>query len=68
MSKDVIDFLLPVMLVSWFGWMIYSVMRGRSSRKIADENTQAIRENTELLRELVTINRKLLEQKELTGA
>jgi hypothetical protein len=60
MNTDPIALLLPVMFVALCVWMVYTVHRGRRSIRTGDENTQAVRENSELLRELIALNRQIL--------
>jgi len=75
MAQTVFHILVACLIGLAAVYLFVCILRMRSAPKqqaemqrMADENTAAIRENTELLRELVAINRTLLEQKEPTGA
>jgi hypothetical protein len=56
-------------------YVFFQIRRTRSApkaqelaRELRDANTEALRENSELLRELIAINRKLLERQERQDA
>jgi hypothetical protein len=63
--------ILTYLLIALFAvYIIYCVMRMRAApamqrelKAVGEENTAAIRENSQLLRELVALNRQILDRK-----
>jgi hypothetical protein len=75
MRPDVFELIGYGSLVLLMLYMAFYVWRARrmpktraGSQTSIDDNTAAIRENSELLRELIAINRKLLDSKERPDA
>lgn len=60
---------LLVLYVLFFIWRARSKPKAQArATDIRDAHTEALRENSELLRELIAINRKLLEKQERQDA
>jgi hypothetical protein len=59
---------LLVLYILFFVWRARSKPKAKASAPPHDAHTEALRENSELLRELIAINRKLLEKQERQDA
>ena len=59
---------LLILYVLFFVWRARSRPKAKPSVAPSDAHTEALRENSELLRELIAINRKLLEKQERQDA
>jgi hypothetical protein len=69
--QGLLDFLLPPMLVLFSVYMVVVLVRmfrapARDMMSVGKENTEAVRENSALLRELIAVNKQLLEKKSET--
>lgn len=60
---------LLLLYMAFYVWRARRAPKGRAESEAAiAANTEAVRENSELLRELIAINRKLLDTKERPDA
>ena len=71
MQPDVLQLIGYGSLALLVAYVVFQTRRARSAPKargtakeLGDANTEALRENSELLRELIAVNRKLLEKQD----